>query len=771
MTQTTETASVREALLRIRGTVQGVGFRPFVFRIATRLGVRGWVRNDSDGVIVRIKASPDLIDEFSRELARGAPSASFIDGVEEIAGAPDTPPVGDGFEIFESDLSTVGITTAIPADLAICADCQRELLSAGDRRRGYPFINCTQCGPRYAIIESLPYDRSRTTMRAFPMCPACRKEYGDPSSRRYHAEPNACAVCGPSLSLFDSKGLVLATRDDALLRAVSSIANGSIVAVKGVGGFHLFCDATNDAAVSELRRRKHREEKPFAVMFRDVEALRQHADASLAEEALLRSSSAPIVLVRRRAGGNLSAAIAPGNPWLGAILPYTPLHVLLMRALDRPLIATSANLSEEPLCTEEADALRRLEGIADLFLCHDRVIVRPVDDSVLRMDSGGDPVVLRRSRGYAPSPFTLPGEIEGSLLCAGAQMKSTVAIALGNRVVLSPHIGDLGNAATQQAYERSIEMMAQLCGSRIERSACDKHPDYNSTRHAGRSGLPVIAVQHHLAHLLACLLENKQPAQDVLGVVWDGNGYGEDGTAWGGEFLLADKGRVCRFAHLRRFRLAGGDAAARDARRLALALLHECVSSEFGKRAAAFGFSDNELATLAAMLARGINSPLCSSAGRLFDAAGFLLGLGRRNAFEGQLPLAVEAAASLANRDDDPMPFILRASQAGAVWEIDWEPALWQLLEAKAESSSAAFAFHLGLARSIAEVARRAGVGTVALSGGCFQNVLLLDLTRTALQRDGFKVLTHRQLPPGDGSIAAGQALAALWNITTVGNP
>jgi hydrogenase maturation protein HypF len=761
-----------DRLLRVRGTVQGVGFRPFVVRAARRLGLRGWVRNDAAGVLVRAVGPGEKISALADEIARRAPAAARISNVEPLRPVTPLAEVNGSFIAIESESPIAEIETSAPSDLAVCADCRRELADPRNRRHGYVFINCTQCGPRYSIIEALPYDRSRTTMRAFAMCPACRREYDDAASRRFHAEPNACPRCGPQLVLSDQDGTVLARKNAALRRAVAALRQGRIVAMKGIGGFHLLCDATNEAAVGELRRRKHREEKPLAVMFRDLAALRSFARVSAKAAALLRSSAAPIVLVPRRPNPPLAAAVAPGNPWIGAFLAATPLHVCLLDAVAFPVVATSANISDEPLCMDDDEARVRLAGIADLFLGHDRVIARPVDDSVVRVTSRGMPIVLRRARGYAPSPLRLPGRLAAPLLCVGAHLKNAIAVAAGDRVVLSPHIGDLGGAAAQRVFTRTVETLGALFRSRFEGVVCDRHPDYASTRFAEATGLPCLRVQHHLAHVLAVLLEHGGEPDDVLGVAWDGTGWGEDGTIWGGEFIVLRGGRATRFARLRPFRLPGGEAAVRDARRPAIGLAAEMGGEIVARVATRLGLAERETANLCTMLARGLNAPVCSSAGRLFDGVGVLLGLGRRNAFEGQVPMAVEIAALRAAASRRELPFAIAPAANGAQWKIDWRPAIAEIVaRPDADAAELAAAFHCGLARAIAEVAMRAGVRRVALAGGCFQNALLLDCATAQLAAIGLEPLAARELPPNDGAIAAGQALAALWNLTSVEPP
>jgi hydrogenase maturation protein HypF len=769
------TADETDVLLRVRGVVQGVGFRPFVQRAATRLQVRGWVRNDSQGVLIRAVGRPGAVHSLMGALREEAPPAARVATVESQLPEASATPAGTGFQIVSSASAGLAVTAALPPDLALCADCRRELLDPRDRRFRYPFINCTQCGPRYSILEGLPYDRPRTTMRAFRMCPDCQREYDDPANRRFHAQPNACPDCGPQLTLRDPGGKVLMEREAALTTTAELLRDGLIVAVKGVGGYHLMSDATSEAAVTELRRRKHREEKPFAVMFRDLAAVLAVAEVSDEAAQLLASPAAPIVLLPRRIDAGLAPDVAPGNPWVGALLPYTPLHVLLLAAIDRPLVATSANLSDEPLCTDPDEARSRLAGIADAFLDHDRPIAHPVDDSVMRLAEIG-PVLLRRARGWAPAPLRLPAPLSGHWLCTGAQMKNAVAVAAGDQVVVSPHIGDLAGAATLAAFRRTVSTLEGLHAAEFTAVACDKHPDYAATHHARQMRLPITAVQHHLAHVLACLLENRHAADGVLGVSWDGTGYGEDGTIWGGEFLLLTRGTASRFARLRPFRLVGGEAAVRDPRRTVLGLVHEAADGQFDRVAHELRLRPGVAANFHTMLRQKLNSPVTSSMGRLFDAVGALLGVSTANHFEGQTPLAVEAAARLGHDSPVALSLPIRPvpSGGGAVCELDWQPLLQRLLEprtATLDRAGLALAFHRALARGIVEVARRAGAGTVALSGGCFQNTLLLDLTVADLRAAGFTVLTHHELPPNDGNIAAGQALGALWGLTSVALP
>ena len=762
-------AALVDRLVRVRGTVQGVGFRPFVRRTADTLGISGWVRNDAEGVLLLAHGDSDSFERLINAISHEAPAAAVVESVEVQEGS-GIEYSANGFDILESAGISDAPDAGIPADLAMCTDCRAELLDPKDRRHGYPFINCTQCGPRYSILGSLPYDRARTTMRSFTMCPACSAEYADSRSRRFHAQPNACPSCGPVLALSNTFGATVAAGANAVEQAARALRSGLIVAVKGVGGFHLMCDAANEAAVAALRKRKHRDEKPFAVMFPSLKNLRKFARVSRAAAESLESPQAPIVLVPRTAEQGISMLVSPGNPWIGALLPHSPVHAVLMVAFGMPLVATSANLSEEPLCTDDREAQERLKGIADLFLGNNRRIERPVDDSVLRISEGGTPILLRRARGYAPGPLRLPAVLRSQLLCVGAHMKSTVAVAAGSRVVLSPHIGDLGNVDTQAAFARTAEMMRDLHRTSFDAVVHDKHPDYASTRYARDSGLRCIGVQHHLAHVLSCLLENGHDTDNVLGVSWDGTGYGEDGTIWGGEFILLEHQKARRFARIRPFRLPGGEAAILDGRRVALSLAEASVGAGAREELAGrLGFNPNQEQVLAAMLERGLNAPICSSAGRLFDGTAALLGLGRRNAFEGQLPLALESAAmrGLAGGGELPFPISIPEDHSCRS-EIDWRPAVAAMIGSTDQPDRSAARFHRGLCSAIAAVASEAAVHTIALTGGCFQNALLLDLTRSILESRGHRVLVHRLLPPNDGNIAAGQALAALSNITDV---
>jgi hydrogenase maturation protein HypF len=724
--------------LEIRGTVQGVGFRPFVHRLASDLGLAGWVRNGPAGVSCEAEGPRDALETFRRRLPLEKPSRAEFASIGEAWIAPRG---GAAFEILPSEQDAPA-EARLPPDAAPCADCLRELRDPADRRRRHPFINCTACGPRYSILEALPWDRSRTTMAGFAPCDRCRREYEDPADRRFHAEPVACPACGPSLALRDPRGARLAAGDDALARAGQALRDGRTVAVKGVGGFHLMVRARDEAALRRLRERKAREEKPFAVLVRDLAAACALVVMEPQEAAWLAEPGAPIVLARRR-DDRLAPAVAPGRPQLGLFLPPSPLHQLLADDLDEPLVATSGNLSDEPICIDDAEALERLHGIADLFLVHDRRIVRPLDDSVVRLIDGG-PCFLRRGRGYAPYDLPLDAPLPPAL-AVGAQLKGCVAVSDGARIRVGPHLGDLSSEPGFASFRRAAEDLPRLSGLVPDTIIHDLHPDYRSTRWAQDDGRPPAGVQHHHAHLHAALAEHRLEPP-VLGVVWDGTGWGPDGTVWGGEFLRAEPGGIRRAGHLRRFRLPGGEAAVREPRRAALGALVEL----FGPDAPpAPGFEAPELALLLDLLRKGLRSPWTSSAGRLFDAAAALCGLRERTGYEGQAAMELEAAVDPAETGRYPI------GRDG-----DWGPLLRGLIEDRARGESAglcAARFHRGMAELIVDVAAREGLRDVVLTGGCFQNRVLAEAAARRLREEGFRPRLHRVVPPNDGGIAAGQ--------------
>jgi hydrogenase maturation protein HypF len=748
------TAARQRLRVIIRGAVQGVGFRPFVFRLAQQLGLKGWVINSSAGVFIEAEADHATLEEFLNRLERDKPAISYIQSLESSYLDPV------GFTTFEIRESEGGEKTAlILPDLAICPDCRREIEDPSNRRFRYPFTNCTNCGPRFTIIASLPYDRPRTTMKKFTMCAACAREYHDPADRRFHAQPNACPDCGPQLALWDADGTVLAECDRAMLAAAEAIRDDQIVAVKGLGGFHLLVDARNELAVQRLRTRKRREEKPFALMFPTYEDLLRVCTVSEVEHRLLHAPESPIVLLRRRGGAdNLALSIAPGNPYLGVMLPYTPLHHLLLAELGFPVVATSGNLSEEPICIDEHDALQRLQSIADLFLVHDRPILRHVDDSIVR-EMGGRELVIRRARGFAPLPVHLPCELP-TLLAVGAHQKNTIAASVGQQVFVSQHIGDLETDASFGAFKEVISAFEGLYELKPQAIACDLHPDYMSTQFARRRPEPRLEVQHHYAHVLACMAENQLTAP-VLGISWDGSGYGPDGTVWGGEILRVTCDGYERVAHLRPFLLPGNEKAVREPRRVALALLYEI----FGERAFALdlpttrAFATADLDIMSRLLQQRVNAPVTSSAGRLFDGFASLLDIRQLARFEGQAAMELEFA--LAGADDTrALPFDLRRNNGCYV--LDWEAAVHAVLERHDISlAQAAARFHNMLVEMAIVVARRFGEPKVVLSGGCFQNRYLTERFITRLREEGMQPYWHQRIPPNDGGIALGQIVAA----------
>lgn len=776
---------VRRAVA-VRGAVQGVGYRPFVYRLATELGLTGWVLNSSQGLFMEVEGTPDGVDSFCRLLQLEAPPRAMVQGLQ----IEDLPVAGyTNFAIRHSNGDGPRTTIVLP-DIATCPDCLAEIFDPTDRRYGYPFTNCTNCGPRYSIIRRLPYDRPHTAMADFPLCPACQAEYDNPLDRRFHAQPNACPVCGPRLAFWDSRGHELATRSDGLNAAVAAIRQGLVVAVKGLGGFHLLVDARSSDAVERLRRRKQRPSKPFAVMFPSRAQIENCCQLSAAEATLLESPAAPIVLLKRnvatvRHSESISPAIAPDNPTLGVFLPYTPLHHLLLAELGFPVVATSGNLSDEPICIDNDEALERLAGIVDYFLVHNRPIERPVDDSVVRV-LAGEAQILRRSRGYAPLPISVEAKPDGksgkTVLAVGGHMKNTVALAVDGNVFLSQHLGDLENAHAFAAFEEANDSLSSLYETKPETIVCDSHPDYPSAHSAARlaeeKGVPLIKVQHHYAHVLACMAENqkfdfwqKSNFSPVLGIAWDGTGYGTDGTIWGGEFLLVEGEGFQRVAHLRPFRLPGGEAAVREPRRSAFGLLYEC----FGEKALGWDWlpsvaalTADEKRLFAQMIEREVNAPVTTSAGRLFDGIASLLGLHQRSSFEGEAAMALEFAADGAG--GQPYPFALRAGEGEAL-VVDWQPLLEELLTdiSRLEPvARCAARFHSTLAEVAVEVAQRISTGSVtgipdvALTGGCFQNRLLSELTIDRLRAAGFHPIWHRQVPPNDGGIALGQAVAGM---------
>jgi len=741
--------------LTVAGAVQGVGFRPFVCRLARELRLGGWVRNGPDGVTLEVEGPAAALDAFERRLRHEPPAVARIDDVTARA----VPVEGTAeFAIRESTREAPATVRVLP-DLATCPDCLAEILDPENRRHRHPFTSCTACGPRDSIMRALPYDRAATTMRGFPMCPRCRAEYADPADRRFHAQPNACPECGPQLALWDASGRVLSERDEALRGAAEAVRGGRILALKGLGGFQLVVDARNADAVARLRARKQRPHKPFAVMLPDLDAVRAHCMLSDTEVAVLTSAQAPIVLLRRKGDAGVAPSVAPGLAELGVMLPTTPLHHLLLRDLGFPVVMTSGNVSGEPLETDEARALTRLGGIAEVFLVHDRPIARPLDDSVVRVIAER-PTVLRAARGIAPVEVTLPRAVPVPTLAYGGQLKAAPALATGRRVVLGAHVGDLDTRAAQGAFQARADQLRALHGCDPEAAVHDLHPDHEGTRMAQASGLPAWAVQHHAAHLAACLAENGL-TPPLTGVVWDGTGDGGDGTVWGGEVLrLEADGAVARLAHLRPFRLPGGEAAVREPRRAALGLLHAMLGdAAFETAEVVQAFSAQERKVLRTALARGLNAPVTTSAGRLFDGLAWLLGAAEATqTYEGQAAGQLEAAAVEAAPSKGAPALDLLAGDGPLV--LDWIPLLaWVRAERTRRSTTdVAAAVHAALADAIVGVARHAEAPRLALSGGCFQNRVLTELAVAGLEAAGIAPIRHGRVPPNDGGLALGQA-------------
>jgi hydrogenase maturation protein HypF len=740
----------------VEGTVQGVGFRPFVYRLADELGLAGWVLNDERGVLLEVEGSPAGLEAFAARLRADAPPLARV---ERVVVEPVEPVGRPGFEIRAS-VRAGDADAPVSVDSATCDDCLRELLDPADRRHRYPFINCTNCGPRFTIVRGVPYDRPLTTMAGFQMCDRCRAEYDDPADRRFHAQPNACPDCGPALTLLDPGGAELERRDGALRMAAQALSGGSIVAVKGLGGYHLACRADVEPAVAALRARKHREDKPFALMAADLEAARALVELSAPEERLLTGPERPIVIARRLPGAAVADSVAPGSRDLGVMLPYTPLHHLLLSDADTPLVMTSGNLSDEPIAYEDGEARKRLRDVADLFLVHDRPIHMRTDDSVVRA-TARRPLMLRRSRGHVPASIELPLPAARSLLACGAELKSAFCLAKGRRAWVGHHIGDLKTWETLRSFREGVEHFERLFAVRPEVLAHDLHPDYLSTGYAlERDGVELVGVQHHHAHLAACLAEHGERGPAVA-AIFDGTGHGADGTAWGGELLVGDLRGFERAGHLAAVRLPGGDAAVREPWRMACSWIVEALGEDQPRPLDAV---DPDRWRAVAELARtGLSSPVTTSVGRLFDAVAAICGIRTTVNYEGQAAVELEAAAwhedcgayELPLVEDSPLVLDARELVRAVVRDAE-----------RGEAAGAIAArFHAGLAGATAagcaRVAAERGLDTVVLSGGVFQNRLLLELTAERLERAGLRVLVPELLPPNDGGIAYGQAAVA----------
>lgn len=746
--------------IRVRGIVQGVGFRPFVFRVARRLGLEGTVANDGRGVRICLGGTPEQMQEFVRCLEREAPPAARINAIErQPLESPDWAP---GFHILPSAEDRAA-TTAIAPDLATCPACHADILDPANRRHRYPFTNCTNCGPRFTITARIPYDRPNTSMRVFPMCAACRREYDNPLDRRFHAQPNACPHCGPQLRWCDADGADLG--GDALGNAAMALRSGAVVAIKGLGGFHLAVDAGNNAAVCTLRARKKRPHKPLAVMVADLAGAHRLCRISSQEEELLQSAAHPIVLLAARENNHLAPALAPGLGIVGVMLAYTPLHQLLFAEEGAPwsLVLTSGNMGGSPICIRNDEALHRLRGLADYFLLHNRDILTRVDDSVLRV-MAGTPRHIRRARGYAPAPLPLAAPCADTLAC-GAAMKNTFCMVRNNEAYLSQHIGTLDNADTFDFYRESITHLQEVLACTPDRIVCDRHPDYLSTRYAQRRG-DAVRVQHHHAHALAVMAEHGLDEM-VLALVLDGTGYGDDGTIFGGEFYLCTRSRYRRLASLAPLSLPGGDRAVLEPWRLALAWYTQtlCRKSTLPLPASLTRIEAEKRAQVGRLLHRGLNCPESSSAGRLFDAVSALLGLCLFSSYEGQAAMLLESQAALATPHEKKMPYPIRFGTRNGIRRIETGAMGRALLEDMAAGCpipSIAWRFHHWLAescRGMTTLLRQEGIPAgMVLAGGCMQNAILLEMLVAGLRADGMQVYTGEKVPMNDGGIALGQA-------------
>ncbi len=762
--------------LRVSGQVQGVGFRPYVYRLATAMGLTGRVGNDASGATLEVQGPPGDVARFAERLPAELPPLAQIRHCDRELVAPI-----DGETGFAIGPSAGGemADAQVTVDTATCADCLAELADPNDPRYRYPFINCTNCGPRYTIVRRIPYDRPNTTMAEFAMCPYCAGQYADPADRRFHAQPIACPACGPSCRLTDSRGREFAC-DDPVAEAAARLAAGKIVAVKGLGGYHLACRADAQHVVKRLRMRKSRDAKPLAVMVRDLAAARALCEVDAEAEALLTGPVRPVVLMPRRPEAPVADAVAPGLDTLGVMLPYTPLHHLLLAGVDAPLVMTSGNVSDEPLTSSNDDAVAHLGGIADAILMHDRRIARPLDDSVVQARASGA-VVFRRARGYAPRPVTTstPGQAAGpAVLAVGAELKSAVCLLRGGSAVLGEHIGDLKDGRTYRRFMQTITDLEALFDFTPEVIAADMHPGYLSTEYAvsrsegrlaGRPALPIVRVQHHHAHVAGVLAEHGR-GDECLGIVADGTGYGTDGAVWGCEVLRASLRGFERLGHLRYFASPGGDAAAVDTARPAVSLLVETFGSADAGRPAARVAEPEALAALLEQIDAGVNCPPTSSLGRLFDAVAALAGVADENRYEAQAPMLLEAAAAAGVTD--AYPFELTGEDP---FLIDYRPMIRALVadvEAGADTGAVSAKFHNTVAAFLAAAAGRAreltGLSLVALSGGCMANRLLSARLEALLAGGGFEVLTHRDVPPNDGGVALGQAVVAA--MTAAGN-
>ncbi|MEL4898287.1 carbamoyltransferase HypF [Crocosphaera sp. Alani8] len=751
---------LRRLKIVIGGAVQGVGFRPFIYRLATELNLKGWVNNSAAGVIIEVESTEVILKEFLARIPQEKPSISQIYSLETTWLAPLE------YTRFEIIHSSSGEKKAIVLpDLSTCSDCLEEIFDPNNRRYFYPFTNCTNCGPRYTIIEELPYDRSHTTMKSFTMCKSCQSEYENPLDRRFHAQPNACPDCGPQLQLWNQEGHTLANERHALDLTAHALKEGKIVALKGLGGFQLVVSAKNEESIQQLRQRKHRPHKPFALMFSSLEEIKAYCEVSDIEAQSLTSPQAPIVLLKRKNSCHLSSNIAPNNPYLGVMLPSTPLHHLLLHLVDFPIVATSGNLSSEPICIDEKEALNRLSDIADLFLVHNRPILRPVDDSVVKVIAERE-IVIRRARGYAPFPIPINEYKKDNdypnILAVGGHLKNTVAILKNDQVFISQHIGDLTTPEALKSFNQVMTSLKELYDFQPEIIVCDAHPDYVSSQYAKEQNLPIITVQHHYAHVLSCLADNNLNPP-VLGVAWDGTGYGEDKTIWGGEFILVNNNNYERVAHFRTFKLPGGDGAAIHPRRIAISILSEVLEEQYWSQLPFLKtMKKHELNLVKQMLSRNLNTPSTSSVGRLFDAVAAMMGICENISFEAQGAIALEYTINNFKTEENyPYQIVGLTYPLIIDWQLIIEGIINDILQKVCHEKISA-KFHNTLVEIVIDIAKRIQQEHILLTGGCFQNKYLAEKAIVRLKQENLTPFWHLNVPPNDGGIALGQTIAAI---------
>ncbi len=750
--------------VNVRGIVQGVGFRPFVYQLANLHGLSGDVANNSTGVIIHIEGDVESISAFILDLETKCPPLAKVTQISQT----DIP--SQGFKQFIIRKSKAGISksTLISPDMSICDDCLSELFDPKDRRYGYPFINCTNCGPRYTIIDDIPYDRPNTSMKHFTMCPACQAEYDSPADRRFHAQPNACSVCGPHVTLYTVSGSLVSTKEP-ITNTIRILKKGMIVAIKGLGGFHLAADAENDDAIARLRRRKHREEKPFAIMSYDVDRIRRYAYIEPEEEALLRSPQRPIVILKKREPNSLSKEISPRNRYFGAMLPYTPLHYLILAHDFTALVMTSGNISEEPIAIDNEDAFERLSSIADYFLVHNRDIYLRSDDSIMKRISGTSRF-LRRSRGYVPRPVFLKQKVPKILAC-GAELKNTICLTRENNAFLSQHIGDLENFATYEFFKLTINHMKQILDIDPVLISYDLHPNYLSTRYAEeQQDIEKIQVQHHHAHIVSCMAENKLD-MPVIGLSFDGTGYGTDGNIWGGEILIADASQFTRAAHLSYIPMPGSSAAIKEPWRMAVSYLYDTYGEGFWDLELPLfkKIDEKKLEIVVNMIGKKINSPYTSSLGRFFDGIAAIVGIRNNVFFEGQAAMELEMLAEDKIKGTYDYEWV-----SGDCHQVLIQPIIYGVVRDMGKDihpSVISTKFHMTLIRLFSElcavIRKESRVNQVVLSGGVFQNSILLTGLIHALEKKEFQVFTHSQVPPNDGGICLGQAMVAAAKLET----